>query len=89
MRNRDSMNPTLLLWAFLLFLPFNAFAESPTVEIKSTVDQVIQILTDPSIPRGEQKTRTSKKAARRHLCPFRFPGDGPTFVRGTLAAPNS
>jgi hypothetical protein len=36
MRNRDPKNPTFLLWAILLFLPFNAFADSPTVEIKST-----------------------------------------------------
>ena len=32
MRNRDPGNPTFLIWAFLLFLPFNALADSPTVE---------------------------------------------------------
>ena len=63
MRNRDSMNPTFLLWAFLLFLPFNAYAESPTVEVKSTVDQVIQILTDPQF-RGESKKQERRKRLR-------------------------
>ena len=63
MRNRDSMNPTLLIWAFLLFLPFNAFADSPTVEIKSTVDQVIQILTNPQL-QGESKKQERRKRLR-------------------------
>ena len=63
MRNRDSMNPTLLIWAILLFLPFNAFADSPTVEIKSTVDQVIQILTTPQF-RGESKKQERRKRLR-------------------------
>ena len=63
MRNRDSMNPTFLIWAFLLFLPFNAFADSPTVEIKSTVDQVIQILTNPQF-RGESKKQERRKRLR-------------------------
>ena len=63
MRNRDSMNPTFLLWAFLLFLPFNAYAESPIVEVKSTVDQAIQILTDPQF-RGESKKQERRKRLR-------------------------
>jgi phospholipid transport system substrate-binding protein len=63
MRNRDPENPTLLIWAFLLFLPFKAFAESPIVEIKSTVDQAIQILTDPQL-RGESKTQERRKRLR-------------------------
>ena len=63
MRNRDPKNPTFLLWAFLLFLPFNAFADSPTVEIKSTVDQVIQILTNPQL-QGESKKQERRKRLR-------------------------
>ena len=53
----------LLIWAFLLLYPFNAFADSPTVEIKSTVDQVIQILTDPQV-RGEGKKQERRKRLR-------------------------
>ena len=52
-----------MIWAFLLLLPFNAFADSPTVEIKSTVDQVIQILTDPQL-RGEGKKQERRKRLR-------------------------
>ena len=89
-RNRDSeRTPMLLIGAFLLLYSFNAYAESPIVEIKSTVDQAIQILTDPQLQGEGKKARTPEKAARSHLCPLRFPGDGPTFVRGALAAPNS
>jgi phospholipid transport system substrate-binding protein len=57
------MNPTLLIWAILLFLPFNAFADSPTVEIKSTVDQVIQILTNRQL-QGEGKKQERRKRLR-------------------------
>ena len=63
MRNRDPGNPTFLIWAFLLFLPFNAFADSPTVEIKSTVDQVIQTLTNPQL-QGEGKKQERRKRLR-------------------------
>ena len=64
MSNRDpGRTPTLLIWAFLLFIPFNAFADSPTVEIKSTVDQAIQILTDPQL-RGEGKKQERRKKLR-------------------------
>jgi phospholipid transport system substrate-binding protein len=64
MRNRDpGRAPTLLIWAFLLFLPFNAFANNPTVQIKSTVDQVIQILTDPQL-QGEGKKQERRKRLR-------------------------
>ena len=70
MRNRDSMNPTILILAFLLFLPFNAFADSPTVEIKSTVDQVIQILTNPQL-QGEGKKQERRKRLREAIF-FRF-----------------
>jgi len=50
----------LLIWAFLLLYPFNAFADSPTVEIKSTVDQVIQILTNPQL-QGRAKSKNVEK----------------------------
>jgi phospholipid transport system substrate-binding protein len=64
MRNRDPGRvPTLLLWAFLLFLPFNALADSPTVQIKSTVDQVIQILTSPQL-QGEGRKQERRKRLR-------------------------
>jgi phospholipid transport system substrate-binding protein len=63
MRNRDWRNPTLLIWAFLLFFPFNALADSPTVQIKSTVDQVIQILTNPQI-QGEGRKQERRKRLR-------------------------
>jgi phospholipid transport system substrate-binding protein len=63
-RNRDSERaPTLLIWAFLLLYPFNTFADSPTVEIKSTVDQVIQILTNPQL-QGEGKKQERRKRLR-------------------------
>ena len=64
MRNRDPGRvPTLLIWAFLLFLPFDAFADSPTVEIKSTVDQVIQILANPQL-QGEGRKQERRKRLR-------------------------
>ena len=64
MRNRDPGRvPTLLIWAFLLFLPFNAHADSPTVQIKSTVDQVIQILTNPQL-QGEGRKQERRKRLR-------------------------
>ena len=52
-----------MIWAFLLFLPFDAFADSPTVEIKSTVDQVIQILTNPQL-QGEGRKQERRKRLR-------------------------
>ena len=39
------------------------YADSPTVEIKSTVDQVIQIPTDPQL-RGESKKQERRKRLR-------------------------
>ena len=64
MRNQDlGRNSTLLIWAFLLLYPFNAFADSPTVEIKSTVDQVIQILTNPQL-QGEDRKQERRKRLR-------------------------
>ena len=52
-----------MIWAFLLFLPFDAFADSPTVQIKSTVDQVIQILTNPQL-QGEGRKQERRKRLR-------------------------
>ena len=64
MRNRGPGRvPTLLILAFLLFLPFNALADSPTTQIKSTVDQVIQILTNPQL-QGEGKKQERRKRLR-------------------------
>ena len=47
---------TLYLWVFLLLLAPNAFADSPTVQIKSAVDRVIKILTDPRFHEEAQKS---------------------------------
>jgi phospholipid transport system substrate-binding protein len=70
-RNRDSeRTPMLLIGAFLLLYSFNAYAESPIVEIKSTVDQAIQILTDPQL-RGESKKQERRKRLR-HAIFVRF-----------------
>jgi phospholipid transport system substrate-binding protein len=64
MRKRDPGRvPTLLIWAFLSFYPFDAFADSPTVQIKSTVDQVIQILTDAQL-QGESKKQERRQRLR-------------------------
>ena len=64
MKDRDARkNPSLLIWVFLLFYPFNALADSPTIRIKSTVDQVIQILIDPQL-QGEGKKRERRKRLR-------------------------
>jgi phospholipid transport system substrate-binding protein len=60
---RTGRNPTLLVWAILFLYPINAFAESPIVEIKSTVDQVIQILTDPQL-QGEARKQERRKRLR-------------------------
>ena len=55
--------PTLLIWAVLLLYPFNVFADSPTVEIKSAVDQVIQILSNPQL-QGEGRKQERRKKLR-------------------------
>ena len=53
----------LLMCAFLLVYPFNVLADSPTAQIKATVDQVIQILTDAQL-RGEGKKQERRKRLR-------------------------
>jgi phospholipid transport system substrate-binding protein len=64
MRNRDPGRAlTLLIWTSLLFHPFNAFANGPTIQIKSTVDQVIQTLTNPQL-QGEGKKQERRKRLR-------------------------
>jgi len=64
MRKRDPGRfPTLLIWALLSFYPCNAFADSPTAQIKATVDQVIQILTNPQL-QGEGKKQERRKKLR-------------------------
>ena len=73
MRNQDlGRNSTLLIWAFLLFLPFNAFADSPTVQIKSTVDQVIQILTDAQLQRESKKQERRQRLREAIFVRFDF-----------------
>src|SRR5262245_44315850 len=68
MRKRDlGRVPTLLIWAFLSFYPCNAFADSPTIQIKSTVDQVIQILTNPQLQGGRKSKNVEKGSAKRSL----------------------
>lgn len=65
-------DPNRNLWLFLLvvllFHPFNAFAEGPTLLVKSTVDQVIKILTDPNL-QGESKRGERRKLLRSTLIP--------------------
>ena len=64
MRKRDpGRAPTLFVWAFLLFFPFNASAGGATVQIKATVDQVIQILTDAQL-QGESKKQERRQRLR-------------------------
>ena len=43
--------------------PFKAFADGPTVQIKSTVDQVVQILTNTQL-QGEDKKQERRKRLR-------------------------
>ena len=64
MKKRDPGRvPTLLIWAFLFLYPLNVFADGPTVQIKSTVEQVIQILTNPQL-QGEGKKQERRKRLR-------------------------
>ena len=65
MRNPESGRnlAPLLMCAFLLVYPFDVFAESPTAQIKATVDQVIQILTDAQL-QGEAKKQERRKRLR-------------------------
>src|SRR5215468_12193278 len=61
MRNPESgRNLALLMCAFLLVYPFDVFAENPTAQMKATVDQVIQILTNPQL-QGEGKKQERRK----------------------------
>ena len=62
MKNRSlGRGLALCLLALLLLYPFKAFAISPTVQVKSSVEQVIRILSDPRL-QGE-----AKKGERRNL----------------------
>ena len=64
MKKRDPGRvPTLLIWAFLFLYPLNVFADGPTAQIKATVDQVIQILTNPQL-QGEGKKQERRKKLR-------------------------
>lgn len=64
MKDRQTgSNALFLIWAFLFLYPLNALADSPTVQIKSTVDQVIQILTNPQL-QGEGRKQERRKRLR-------------------------
>ena len=64
MKDRDTgSNPMLLIWVLLFLYPLNAFAGDPTVQIKSTVDQVIQTLSNPTL-QGEGKKQERRKRLR-------------------------
>jgi phospholipid transport system substrate-binding protein len=63
MDRETGSNPMLLIWAFLFLYPLNAFAGEPTVQIKSTVDQVIQILTNTQL-QGEGRKQERRKRLR-------------------------
>ena len=64
MKDRDTgSNPMLLIWVLLFLYPLNAFAGDPTVQIKSTVDQVIQTLSNPTL-QGEGKKQELRKRLR-------------------------
>jgi len=64
MKDRDTgSNPMLLIWVLLFLYPLNAFAGDPTVQIKSTVDQVIRTLSNPTL-QGEGKKQERRKMLR-------------------------
>ena len=69
MKNRSlGRGLALCLLALLLLYPFKAFAVSPTEQVKSTVDQVVKILTDPQLW-GEAKTEKRKELLRETIFP--------------------
>lgn len=57
---------TLYLLASLLFLTSNVFADGPTLQIKSAVDRVTQILTDPQL-QGEVKNKERRRLLRQAI----------------------
>ena len=59
------IHQALIVYIFILFgpLPSSASAETPTAQIKSTVDQVIKILADPRLQK-EAKTIERRKLLR-------------------------
>src|SRR5215813_4154825 len=58
--------------AFLLVYPFDVFAENPTAQIKATVDQVIQILTNPQLQGKGKKQQRRKKLREAIFVRFDF-----------------
>src|SRR6476619_32465 len=67
MKDRDTgSNPMLLIWVLLFLYPLNAFAGDPTVQIKSTVDQVIQTLSNTTL-QGEGKKQERRKRLREDI----------------------
>ena len=83
MNNRDTgSNLAILIWAFLFLYPLNVFAGAPTVQIKATVDQVIQTLTTPQL-QGEGKKQERRKKLREVIF-VRF--DFPEMAQRSLGA---
>ena len=83
MNNRDTgSNLAILTWAFLFLYPLNVFAGAPTVQIKATVDQVIQTLTTPQL-QGEGKKQERRKKLREVIF-VRF--DFPEMAQRSLGA---
>src|SRR5262244_4561657 len=74
MRNPESGRnlAPLLMCAFLLVYPFDVFAENPTAQIKATVDQVIQILTNPQLQGKGKKQQRRKKLREAIFVRFDF-----------------
>lgn len=69
MRNFTShkrLKPYLL--ALLLLFASDAFADGPTVQIKSAVDHALKILTDPRF-QGEAKKKERRKLLRQIILP--------------------
>lgn len=60
--------PAVCLLALLLFSAANVFADGPTGQIKSAVDRVIKILTDPRL-RGEAKKSERHRLLRQVILP--------------------
>ncbi len=68
-KNRNLGKDLALYWlAILLLYPLEAFAISPTVQVKSSVDQVIRILTDPRL-QGKAKKEEQQNLLRETIFP--------------------
>ena len=69
LKNRNlGKDLALYLLAILLLYPSEAFAKSPTVQVRSSVDQVIRILTDPRL-QGKAKKEEQQNLLRKTIFP--------------------